>query len=147
MLAHSFPTRRSSDLYLAALAGADCALSGGDEGGGAVSALRDAEEALYGVRTLSEDLGNLYERLKAARCEVYDLAESVRDKREEFDFSPAELDAVESRADLLYRLKKKYGATVEDCIAYLDKCRAELDAMETADDTLLRLEKQCNAGA
>ena len=133
---------RNGEKYLAALAGADCALSGGDEGGGAVSALRDAEEALYGVRTLSEDLGNLYERLKAARCEVYDLAESVRDKREEFDFSPGELDDVEARADQLYRLKKKYGATVEDMLAYLDKCRAELDAMETADDTLIRLEGQ-----
>ena len=133
---------RNGEKYLAALAGADCALSGGDEGGGAVSALRDAEEALYGVRTLSEDLGNLYERLKTARCEVYDLAESVRDKREEFDFSPGELDDVEARADQLYRLKKKYGATVEDMLAYLDKCRAELDAMETADDTLIRLEGQ-----
>ena len=133
---------RNGEKYLAALAGADCALSGGDEGGGAVSALRDAEEALYGVRTLSEDLGNLYERLKAARCEVYDLAESVRDKREEFDFSPGELDDVEARADQLYRLKKKYGATVEDMLAYLDKCRGELDAMETADDTLIRLEGQ-----
>ena len=133
---------RNGEKYLAALAGADYALSGGDEGGGAVSALRDAEEALYGVRTLSEDLGNLYERLKAARCEVYDLAESVRDKREEFDFSPGELDDVEARADQLYRLKKKYGATVEDMLAYLDKCRAELDAMETADDTLIRLEGQ-----
>lgn len=133
---------RNGEKYLAALAGADCALSGGDEGGGAVSALRDAEEALYSVRTLSEDLGNLYERLKAARCEVYDLAESVRDKREEFDFSPGELDDVEARADQLYRLKKKYGATVEDMLAYLDKCRAELDAMETADDTLIRLEGQ-----
>ena len=133
---------RNGEKYLAALAGADCALSGGDEGGGAVSALRDAEEALYGVRTLSEDLGNLYERLKAARCEVYDLAESVRDKREEFDFSPGELDDVEAQADQLFRLKKKYGATVEDMLAYLDKCRAELDAMETADDTLIRLEGQ-----
>ena len=133
---------RNGEKYLAALAGADCALSGGDEGGGAVSALRDAEEALYGVRTLSEDLEDLYERLKAARCEVYDLAESVRDKREEFDFSPGELDDVEARADQLYRLNKKYGATVEDMLAYLDKCRAELDAMETADDTLIRLEGQ-----
>ena len=133
---------RNGEKYLAALAGADCALSGGDEGGGAVSALRDAEEALYGVRTLGEDLADLYERLKAARCEVYDLAESIRDKREEFDFSPGELDAVEARADQLYRLKKKYGATVEDMLAYLEKCRGELDAMETADDTLIRLEGQ-----
>ena len=133
---------RNGEKYLSALSGADYCLNGGEEGGGAVSALRDAEEALAGVRNLSDDLGELYQRLEQLRCEAYDLAETIRDRREEFDFSPAELDAVESRSDLLYRLKKKYGATVEDMIAYLDRCRTELDEMETADDTLARLEKQ-----
>ena len=49
------------------------------------------------------------------------------------------MDAAEARTDQLYRLKKKYGATVEDMIAYLEQCRSELDAMETADDTLILL--------
>ena len=133
---------RNGEKYLSALSGADYALSGGEEGGGAVSALRDAEEAISAVRNLSGGMGELYQRLEQLRCEAYDLAETIRDRREEFDFSPAELDAVESRSDLLYRLKKKYGATVEDMIAYLDRCRTELDEMETADDTLARLEKQ-----
>ena len=133
---------RNGEKYLSALSGADYCLNGGEEGGGAVSALRDAEEALSAVRNLSGDLGELYQRLEQLRCEAYDLAEIIRDKREEFDFSPAELDAVESRSDLLYRLKKKYGATVEEMLAYLDKCRSELDDMETADDTLARLEGQ-----
>ena len=133
---------RNGEKYLSALSGADYCLNGGEEGGGAVSALRDAEEAVSGIRTLSDDMGELYKRLEQLRCEVYDLAETIRDKREEFDFSPAELDAVESRSDLLYRLKKKYGATVEEMLSYLDKCRAELDDMETADDTLARLEQQ-----
>ena len=133
---------RNGEKYLSALSGADYCLSGGEEGGGVVSAIRDAEEALYSIRTLGEEMGQLYERLGALRSEAYDIAETVRDLRESFDFSPAELDAVESRTDLLYRLKKKYGATVEDMLAYLDRCRAELDAMETADDTLARLEKQ-----
>ena len=109
---------------------------------GAVNALREAENAIYAIRMLDEDLAKLCKRLEEARCEVYDLAETVRDKREEFDFSPAELDSVESRCDQLYRLKKKYGATVEDMLAYLDKCRAELDAMETANDTILLLERK-----
>ncbi len=87
-------------------------------------------------------MGELYQRLEQLRCEAYDLAETIRDKREEFDFSPAELDAVEGRSDLLYRLKKKYGATVEEMLDYLEKSRQELDDMETADDTLARLEQQ-----
>ena len=133
---------RNGEKYIAALSGADYCLSGDDSSTGAVTAIRDAEEALHGIRHLSPDLEELYKRLESLRCEAFDLAETVRDKRVEFDFSPAELDAAEARTDQLYRLKKKYGATVEDMIAYLDKCRTELDAMETADDTLILLNGQ-----
>ena len=133
---------RNGEKYLSALSGADYCLNGDDNSAGAVSAIRDAEEAMAGIRTLGDDLAELYKRLGELRCEAYDLAETIRDKRAEFDFSPAELDAVESRTDQLYRLKKKYGATVEDMLEYLDKCRAELDAIETADDTLLLLERK-----
>ena len=133
---------RNGEKYMSALDGADQALSGGEDGFGAVSAMEAAEDALYSIRTLDEDLGELYRRLQEARVEVYDIAETLRDKRYAFDFSPEELDAVESRCDRLYRLKKKYGGSVEEMLEYLEKSRAELDAMETADDTLLFLEGQ-----
>lgn len=87
---------RNGEKYIAALSGADYCLSGDDNGSGAVAAIRDAEEALHGIRNLSADLGELYKRLEALRCEAFDLAEIVRDKRAEFDFSPAELDAAEA---------------------------------------------------
>ncbi len=133
---------RNGEKYLSALSGADYCLSGDDESAGAVNQLRDAEEALSGVRNLDEELGAAYKRLGALRSEAYDLAETIRDLRGAFDFSPEELDAAESRADQLYRLKKKYGATVEEMLAYLDQRRAELDAIETADDTRILLEKK-----
>ena len=133
---------RNGETYLSALSGADYCLSGDDESAGAVNQLRDAEEALSGVRNLDEELGAAYKRLGALRSEAYDLAETIRDLRGAFDFSPEELDAAESRADQLYRLKKKYGATVEEMLAYLDQRRAELDAIETADDTRILLEKK-----
>ena len=133
---------RNGEKYLSALSGADYCLSGDDESAGAVNQLRDAEEALSGVRNLGEELGEAYRRLGALRSEAYDLAETIRDLRSAFDFSPEELDAAESRADQLYRLKKKYGATVEEMLEYLDQRRAELDAIETADDTLLLLKKR-----
>ncbi|MCI9644532.1 MAG: DNA repair protein RecN [Oscillibacter sp.] len=133
---------RNGEKYLSALSGADYCLSGDDENAGAVNQLRDAEEALSGVRNLDGELGEAYKRLGALRSEAYDLAETIRDLRGAFDFSPEELDAAESRADQLYRLKKKYGATVEEMLAYLDQRRAELDAIETADDTLILLAKK-----
>ena len=45
------------------------------------------------------------------------MAETLRDLQASFDFSPQELDELEGRADLIYRLKKKYGPTVEDMLA------------------------------
>ena len=132
---------RNGERYLSALSGADYCLSGDDGAAGAVSLLREAETAVSGIRGLGDDLSELYRRLGEVCSEAYDIAETIRDKRDAFDFSPTELDAVESRSDQLYRLKKKYGASVEECLAYLDRCRAELDAIETADDTLIRLEQ------
>ena len=133
---------RNGEKFMSALSGAEYCLFGDDENAGIVNGLRDAEEAMASIRTLGDDLADLYRRLGELRSEAYDLAEIIRDKRGEFDFSPSELDAVESRADQLYRLKKKYGATVEDMLDYLDKCRAELDAIETADDTLILLQQK-----
>lgn len=132
---------RNAEKFLDAVAGADYALNGDDSGGGALSALRQAQDALGGVRHLDDAFGQLYERLGEAYSEVYDIAATVEDKRGELDVSPGELDRVESRMDLLYRLKKKYGATVEDMLDYQARCEAELVQIEDAGDTLARLEQ------
>lgn len=132
---------RNAEKFLDAVAGADYALNGDDSGGGALSALRQAQDALGGVRHLDDAFGQLYERLGEAYSEVYDIAVTVEDKRGELDVSPGELDRVESRMDLLYRLKKKYGATVEDMLDYQARCEAELAQIEDAGDTLARLEQ------
>ncbi|MEG2176153.1 MAG: DNA repair protein RecN [Oscillibacter sp.] len=133
---------RNGEKYISALSGADLRLNGDEDSTGAVAQIQEAEAALSTIRNLGDELGNLYNRLEQLRCEAYDLAETIRDKRAEFDFSPEELDAVETRSDLLYRLEKKYGGTVGEMLDYLARCRSELDAMETAEDTLLLLQKK-----
>mgnify|MGYP004544330765 FL=1 len=145
---------RNAEKFMDAFAAADYALSGGDDGLGAACQLKNAENALRGVRVLGARFEELCARLESVYSDVYDLAETVRDLRGELDFSPQELDAVESRADLLYRLKKKYGATVEDMLDYLDRSRKELDEIEYADDriaqlqgTLAKQEKEMTAAA
>lgn len=138
---------RNAEKFLDAVAGADYALNGDDSGGGALSALRQAQDALSGVRHLDDAFGQLYERLGEAYSEVYDIAATVEDKRGELDVSPGELDRVESRMDLLYRLKKKYGATVEDMLDYQARCEAELAQIEDAGDTLVRLEQALSKAA
>lgn len=133
---------RNGEKYLSAVSGADQCLNGNEEASGAVSLIQEAENALAHVKGRNGRLEGIWNRLEQLRCEAYDLAETVRDMAGEFDFSPEELDAVESRSDQLYRLKKKYGTTVEDMLAYLDRSSRELDEIETADDTLVRLESQ-----
>jgi len=133
---------RNGEKFISAVSGCDYCLSGSDDSDGVLALLRRAQEAISTVRNLDETFAALYERLQEAYSEVYDIADTVSDQRANFDFSPNELDEVEGRLDLLYRLKKKYGATVEDMLAYLDKCRVELDQICYAGDTLERLKKE-----
>lgn len=136
---------RNGEKFISAISEADVCLNGGDEGLGAVSAIKEAEDALRSLRSLGDAFITLSDRLEALRCEAYDLAETIRDKKDEFDFSPQELDAVESRCDQLYRLKKKYGSSVEEMLAYLERSREELDRIEYADDRLTQLEQKLKA--
>ena len=133
---------RNGEKFISAIQGADFCLGGDDQQAGALSLLRQAQEQLSSVRNMSDSFSQLYERLEAVYSEVYDISYTVQEKKDEFDFAPGELDEVESRCDQLYRLKKKYGATVEDMLAYLEKCRQELDQIAFADDTLAILQKK-----
>lgn len=132
---------RNAEKFISAVSEADYALNGDDSGDGALGLLRRAQDAVGAVRHLDDDYARLYERMEALYSEAYDVAATIEDKREGFDFSPNELDDVESRMDQLYRLKKKYGPSVEDMLAYLERCRAELGQIEYAGDTLARLEQ------
>ena len=136
---------RNGEKFLSAISAADACLNGGDESLGAVSAIKEAEDALRGLRSLGDEFVELSDRLESLRCEAYDLAETIRDKKDEYDFSPQELDAVESRCDQLYRLKKKYGSSVEEMLTYLERSREELDRIEYADDRLVQLAEKCTA--
>ncbi len=133
--------RNAADLAESAQ-GAHFALSGDEDAPGAVALLMEAERALEAVSGVSAELDELRERLTDCRCQAQDAADTARDLSDSFEFEPGELDQLEGRLDLLYRLKKKYGATVEEMLDYLAKCQRELDEIQFADDALLRLEEE-----
>ena len=133
---------QNSEKFMTAIQGAVWNLTGGDEGGGAVSGLREASASVAGAKGLDDRFAQLHERLENLYSEAYDVAETLRDMEDAFDFSPRELDELEGRADQLYRLKKKYGPTVEDMLEYLEERKEELDQIAFASDTAARLEKQ-----
>lgn len=133
---------RSADQLMAAVEGAYSAVFGDEDRDGAASLLAEAENAVARVADFSGELSQLSESLADLRYAAEDAAERLRDLRDSFEFSPHELDEVESRLDLLYRLKKKYGSTIQEMLEYLERSRAELDRIEMAEDTILKLEKK-----
>ncbi len=132
---------RGAGKLMEAIQEAQFALLGGEDSRGACDLIAQAEGAVRSVAKLGPQLEELGEKLTALRYAADDAAETVRDFGEEFDFSPEELDRLESRLDVIYRLKKKYGPTVEDMLSYLDRCREELSQIQDADDTIQRLEE------
>lgn len=109
-------------------------LSGNEEDDGAMDLLSRAADELADVATLSQDLNLLSQKAEEIRYQVEDLAASVAMLAADVDFSPQERDAVEERLDTIYRLRRKYGATVEEVLAYYDKASKELGELENADD-------------
>ena len=133
---------RNGEKFISAVSEAEYCLNGDEGDNGALSRIHQARDAIAAVRNLDDRFSEIYQRLSDAYSEIYDLADTLQEKKDALEFSPNELDDLESRLDQLYRLKKKYGPTVEEMLAYLERCRGELDAIEYADDTLARLEKQ-----
>ena len=133
---------RNAERLTDAVDGAWQALTGGEDGEGAVSLLMEAGNRLAQGGRYSEGLRELSEKAEQLRCDADDLAELVRDLRGTLDFYPGELDEIEERLDRLYRLKKKYGGTVAEMLAYLDRCREELDAIQFSEDRIARLDQE-----
>ena len=133
---------RNAERLTNAIDGAWQALSGGDDSDGAVSLLISAQHELAQGGRYSEDLLRLSKLAEELRFAADDLAEQVRDVRSSLDFYPGELDELESRLDILYRLKKKYGSSVDEMLEYLERCRKELDEIQFSEDHIAKLEQK-----
>ena len=117
-------------------------LYGGDDTDGAASLLMTAERALARISKFSDSIAALHEKVADLMYQVQDAAEEVRDARDELSYSAGELDEIEARLDVIHRLRRKYGTTCVDILAYLEKAKQELDEIEFADDHLERLQKK-----
>ena len=118
------------------------ALLGGYETDGAAALLAQAEYALSRLARYSDEFAAFQERLKDLKYQVQDIADEVRDAKEDLSYSADELEQIESRLDIIHRLRRKYGTTCQEILDYLDKARQELDEIEFADDRVERLKKQ-----
>ena len=114
-------------------------LYGGENSDGAASLLSQAERALAKLGRYTDSFVQLQEKVADLMYQVQDAAEEVRDARSELSYSADELEQIECRLDVIHKLRRKYGVTCSEILAYLEKAKQELDEIEFADDHLERL--------
>ena len=117
-------------------------LYGGDDSDGAASMLATAERALARVAKFSPQISELHEKVADLMYQVQDAAELARDVQYELSYSADELDQIESRLDIIHKLRRKYGTTCAEILEYLEKAKQELDEIEFADDHIEHLKKK-----
>ena len=114
-------------------------LYGGEDSDGAAALLAEAERSLSRLARFTDAYSQLHERVADLMYQVQDAAEELRDQRDELSYSADELEQIEARLDVIHRLRRKYGATCSDILAYLEQAQRELDEIEFSDDHLERL--------
>ena len=119
-------------------------LYGGDESDGAASLLAEAERELARLSRYTDAYSGLHEKIADLMYQVQDAAEEIRDARDDLSYSADELEQIESRLDVIHRLRRKYGADCEEILSYLERAKAELDEIEFADDHIERLKVKCD---
>jgi len=87
----------------------------------------------------TDAFASVHEKVADLMYQVQDAAELVRDARDDLSYSSGELDQIESRLDTIHKLRRKYGVTCADILAYLDNAKKELSQIEFSDDHLERL--------
>ncbi len=119
----------------------------------AYAALYDSpESAATGIRTalkkldelgrIDSSLASAVETLRSAMIGVDEASAAVRDYLDRLEADPNRLEEVESRLGLIDRLKRKYGSTLEEVSAFLERVRADIDAVETAGERRAKLEQE-----
>jgi DNA repair protein RecN (Recombination protein N) len=97
---------------------------------------------LEGVVRYDESLASTLELVKTALVHVEEAAHNLRDYRDEVEFNPNKLSQLDERLNVLRRLRKKYGDTVEEILSYGDKLAQDLEALENHEENLERLQQE-----
>ena len=117
-------------------------LDGDDDTEGAAAMLAQAERALSKIARFDESLSQIHDLVADLMYQAQDAAEQVKDRIYSLSYSADELERIEERLDTIHRLRRKYGATCEDILAYLERAKKELDEIEFADERMEQLQRK-----
>ena len=118
------------------------ALAGADDEPGATDLLGGAMNQIQEAARLDDRLEPALEKISDLYYSAQELASWLSDADEEYHYNPEELDQIEERLDVLYRLRQKYGDDIPAILARLEKDRRELDTMESSAEELEKLEAE-----
>lgn len=118
---------------------------GGGNGLGVLPALSQVKKDLEEIGRFDDALANAQKMVEEAYISLQEASYELRDYGESVEFSPERLDQLQSRMDVIYRLCKKYGATLEDVLAHQAKVEQELSEIENYDEDIAALEKEIAA--
>ena len=136
---------RNAERITGALGSSYDLLTGGEEGAGVVSSLESLGEELAEAARFLPELEGYREKVRDLGYELEELSSTVRGYLDELDFDPRQLDRIEGRLDLIHRLKKKYGASVEEVLDYGEKAARELEELTFSDQLAQRLQEEVSA--
>ena len=117
-------------------------LSGGDEAPGAVDLLGEASNAVDAAAQLDGELSAGAGQLLDLYYTAKDVAADLIGRLDAYDTNDAELDEIEQRIDLIYKLRRKYGDTVEDIRAFGERARKELEMIQSSQERVEHLQKE-----
>ena len=117
-------------------------LSGDDETPGAVDLLGEASNAVDAAAQLDGELSTSAGQLLDLYYNAKDAAADLIGRLDAYETNDAELDEIEQRIDLIYKLKRKYGDTVEDIISFGQKAREELELIQSSQERVEHLQAE-----
>ncbi len=123
-----------------ALAAADTILNGdGGERDGVISELNTLVSSLNTLSEYIKEAGSYGSSVNEGIINLQDCSEFILSEIESFGGSGLDINAIEERLDLIYRLTRKYGATEEDVLSYLEKIKAEYDDISLSGERIEKL--------
>lgn len=104
--------------------------------------LRMALKKVEELARIDSTLERVVETLRSATIGIDDASYSIRDYLDKLEADPKRLDEIESRLALIERLRRKYGSSLDEVLAFLEDVRAKMDAIESAGERRAKLEQE-----
>lgn len=114
----------------------------GEEMRGVLEALEEVSTELDTAAKYLTEFGGYSEKLSDAYYMLEELGSRARDTLEDADFDPRQLDAIESRLDTIYKLKKKYGNSIAEILEYFERISEEYQSLELSDELTAHLQRE-----